>query len=55
MEGLKGEVVGENFWDVVSENAVFEFLYNFPGFTNKIYGRKAYRSFTGGIIWLRWQ
>jgi ketosteroid isomerase-like protein len=42
MEGLKGEVDGEHFWDAVSENAVFEFLYNFQGFPNKIEGRKAY-------------
>jgi uncharacterized protein len=42
MEGLKGEVDGEHFWDAIAENAVFEFLYNFPGFANKIKGRKAY-------------
>src|SRR5579862_2104374 len=36
MEGLKGEVDGEHFWDAVAENAVFEFLYHIPGFTNKI-------------------
>jgi uncharacterized protein len=36
MEGLKGEIDGEHFWDAVAENAVFEFLYNFPGFTHKI-------------------
>jgi ketosteroid isomerase-like protein len=48
MEGLKGEVDGEHFWDAVAENAVFEFLYNFPGFTNKIEGRKAYMDWFGG-------
>ncbi len=48
MEGLKGEVNGEHFWDAVAENAVFEFLYNFPGFTNKIKGRKAYMDWFGG-------
>jgi len=42
MEGLKGEVDGEHFWDAVAENAVFEFLYNIPGFTNRIEGREAY-------------
>ncbi len=30
MEGLKGEVDGEHFWDAVAEDAVFEFLYRFP-------------------------
>jgi uncharacterized protein len=48
MEGLKGEVDGEHFWDAVDENAVFEFLYNFPGFTNKIKGRKAYMEWFEG-------
>ena len=48
MEGLKGEVDGEHFWDAVAENAVFEFLYNFPGFANKIEGRKAYMDWFAG-------
>jgi ketosteroid isomerase-like protein len=48
MEGLKGEVDGPHFWDAIAENAVFEFLYNFPGFTNKIEGRKAYMEWFGG-------
>jgi ketosteroid isomerase-like protein len=48
MDGLKGEVDGEHFWDAVSEDAVFEFLYNFPGFPNKIEGRKAYMDWFGG-------
>ena len=47
-EVLKGEVEGEHFWDAVAENAVFEFLYNIPGFTNKIEGRKAYMDWFGG-------
>ena len=46
-EGLKGEVDGEHFWDAVAENAVFEFLYNFPGFANKIVGRNAYMDWFG--------
>jgi uncharacterized protein len=48
MEGLKGEVDGEHFWDAVAKDAVFEFLYNFPGFTNKIEGRKAYMDWFAG-------
>jgi uncharacterized protein len=47
MEGLKGEVDGEHFWDAVAENAVFEFMYNFPGFANKIEGRAAYMDWFG--------
>jgi hypothetical protein len=48
MKGLKGEVEGEHFWDAVAENAVFEFLYDIPGFTNKIKGRAAYMDWFGG-------
>ena len=48
MDGLKGEVDGEHFWDAVAKDAVFEFLYNLPGFTNKIEGRKAYMDWFGG-------
>lgn len=47
MEGLKGEVDGGHFWDAVAEEAVFEFLYNIPGFTNRINGRKAYMDWFG--------
>jgi ketosteroid isomerase-like protein len=48
MEGLKGAVDGEHFWDAVAEDAVFEFLYQFPGFASKIEGRKAYMDWFGG-------
>jgi len=48
MEGLKGEVEGAHFWDAVAEDAVFEFLYRFPGFATKIEGRKAYMDWFGG-------
>jgi len=48
LTGLKGEVDGEHFWDAVAENAIFEFLYDFPGFTNKIVGREAYMDWFGG-------
>jgi ketosteroid isomerase-like protein len=48
MEGLKGEVDGEHFWDAVAEDAIFEFLYRFPGFPAKIEGRKKYMDWFGG-------
>ncbi|SUJ28409.1 Ketosteroid isomerase-related protein [Sphingobacterium spiritivorum] len=48
MDGLKGEVEGEHFWDTVAEDCVFEFLYYFQGFPNKIDGRKAYMDWFGG-------
>jgi ketosteroid isomerase-like protein len=44
IEGLKGEVDGEHFWDAVADKAVFDFLYNIPGFPNRIEGRSAYMS-----------
>jgi ketosteroid isomerase-like protein len=47
MKGLKGEIDGEHFWDAVAEDAVFEFLYHFPGFPNKIDGRKKYMEWFG--------
>jgi len=48
MEGLTGEVDGGHFWEAVAEDAVFEFLYNFPGFPNKIEGRAAYMDWFSG-------
>ena len=48
MQGLKGEVDGEHFWDAIAENAIFEFLYHIPGFANKIEGREAYMDWFGG-------
>ncbi|MDR3694490.1 nuclear transport factor 2 family protein [Mucilaginibacter sp.] len=48
MEGLKGEVDGAHFWDAVAGDAVFEFCYNFPGFTNRIEGRHAYMDWFAG-------
>jgi len=48
MDGLKGEVDGAHFWDAVAEDAVFEFLYRFPGFATKIEGRDQYMEWFGG-------
>ena len=48
MEGLKEYTDGEHFWDAVAEDAVFEFMYNVPGFTDKIVGREAYMDWFGG-------
>ena len=48
MEGLKGYVDGEHFWDAVAEDAVFEFMYYVPGFTTKIVGRDAYMDWFAG-------
>ena len=48
LEGLKGEVDGAHFWEAVADDAVFEFRYNIPGFTNRIEGRKAYMEWFAG-------
>ena len=39
MEGL---VDGDHFWDAVADDAVFEFLYRFPDWPERIEGRAAY-------------
>src|SRR5260370_38979682 len=38
-EGLKGLVQGEHFFDTIAEDALFEFLYDFPGWPRIIRGR----------------
>ena len=41
MEGLRGHVDGEHYFDAVGEDAVFEFRYDFPGWPSLVRGRKA--------------
>jgi ketosteroid isomerase-like protein len=38
-EGLGGLVRGEYFYEAIAENAVFEFLYEFPGWPRTLRGR----------------
>jgi ketosteroid isomerase-like protein len=38
-KGLEGLVRGEHFFDAVAEDAIFEFLYEFPGWPRIIRGR----------------
>ena len=38
-EGLEGLVRGEHFYETIAENAVFEFLYEFPGWPRTLRGR----------------
>jgi ketosteroid isomerase-like protein len=40
MKGLKGLVDGDHYFDSIAEDAEFEFLYRFPGWPEKIRGRK---------------
>src|SRR6201998_4509283 len=39
MEGLRGLVDGDHYFDTIAEDAVFEFLYHFPGWPLTIRGR----------------
>jgi ketosteroid isomerase-like protein len=48
MEGLRGLVDGEHFFDTIAEDAFFEFRYHFPGWPLTIRGRAAVMdSFSG--------
>ncbi|MGC1358432.1 MAG: nuclear transport factor 2 family protein [Xanthobacteraceae bacterium] len=38
-KGLSGFIDGEHYFDAVAEDAVFEFLYEFPGWPRTIRGR----------------
>jgi uncharacterized protein len=38
-KGLRGLVDGEHYFDTIAEDAVFEFLYHFPGWPPTIRGR----------------
>ena len=42
MSGLDGLVDGNHFWDAVADDAVFEFLYRFPGWPGKFESRHEY-------------
>ena len=41
MEGLAGLVDGEHFFEIIAEDAFFDFRYNFPGWPVTIQGRAA--------------
>jgi uncharacterized protein len=40
MEGMHGLVDGDHYFDTIADDAEFEFLYRFPGWPEKIHGRK---------------
>jgi ketosteroid isomerase-like protein len=48
MEGLRGLVDGEHYFDTIAENAVFEFRYIFPGWPTELTGREALMSLYAG-------
>jgi ketosteroid isomerase-like protein len=39
MQGLRGLVDGDHYFDTIAENALFEFRYHFPGWPQTIHGR----------------
>ncbi|HEX3406291.1 MAG TPA: nuclear transport factor 2 family protein [Caulobacteraceae bacterium] len=40
MEGLRGHVDGEHYFDALADDVVFEFRYRFPGWPSVVEGRK---------------
>jgi len=54
MQGLKGLVDGEHYYDTISEDAQFEFLYRFSGWPEVIQGREnliaAYSGYGNNIV-----
>lgn len=47
-EGLGDAVDGSHFWDVIADDAVFDFIYTFPGGPVRIEGRDAYMDWFAG-------
>jgi uncharacterized protein len=48
MQGLAGAVGGDHYFDVIADDAVFEYRYVFPGFPTKIEGRDALMALYAG-------
>src|SRR3982074_2665111 len=48
MQGLAGAVDGDHYFDVIADDAVFEYRYVFPGFPTKIEGRDALMALYAG-------
>jgi ketosteroid isomerase-like protein len=41
MQGLRGHVDGDQYFDALAEDVVFEFRYRFPGWPSVVEGRRA--------------
>ncbi len=48
MQGMAGDVDGNHYFDAIADDAVFEFLYHFPGFPTKVVGREALMALYSG-------
>src|ERR1700728_3741032 len=47
-QGLAGQADGDHYFDMIAENAVFEFLYIFPGWPRRVDGREALMALYAG-------
>ena len=41
MEGLRGHVDGDHYFDTLTDDLLFEFRYRFPGYPGTVRGRRA--------------
>lgn len=41
MEGLRRHVDGDHYFDAISDDAIFEYRYHFPGYPTMVRGRQA--------------
>lgn len=41
MEGLRGHVDGDHYFDTLADDLLFEFRYRFPGYPETVRGRQA--------------
>jgi ketosteroid isomerase-like protein len=48
MQGMADDVDGDHYFDAIAEDAVFEYLYHFPGFPTKVIGRDALMALYSG-------
>jgi uncharacterized protein len=49
MKGLEGLVDGDHFWDAVADEAVFEFLYRFPCWPERLESPSCVHDRDGGL------
>jgi ketosteroid isomerase-like protein len=50
MQGLRGRVDGEHYFDALADDVVFEFRYRFPGWPTVVEGRAALMDLYAGYV-----
>ena len=50
MEGLRGHVDGDHYFDALADDVVFEFRYRFPGWPTVVEGRRALIDLYAGYV-----